>query len=68
VKRIDLIRHREAHGAELLREGGNHSVYVNRGTKQSSAVPRHREVNDFLARKICRDLEIPQPELVSPAV
>jgi hypothetical protein len=22
---------------------------------------RHREINDFLARKTCRDLQIPQP-------
>jgi hypothetical protein len=26
-----------------------------------SAVPRHAEVNDFLARKICDDLQIPRP-------
>ena len=61
MKRVDLIRHLEAHGCEFLREGGNHSVYVNRAKRKSSAVPRHREVNDFLARKICRDLEIPEP-------
>jgi predicted RNA binding protein YcfA (HicA-like mRNA interferase family) len=30
MKRRDLIRHIEVHGCELLREGGNHSVYVNR--------------------------------------
>jgi predicted RNase H-like HicB family nuclease len=30
MKRIDLIRHMERHGAQLLREGGNHTVYVNR--------------------------------------
>lgn len=47
MKRIDLIRHMEKHGAQLLREGGNHSV--------------HREINEFLAQKICRDLEIPKP-------
>lgn len=29
--------------------------------RRSSAVPRHREVNDFLARKICDDLQIPKP-------
>jgi mRNA interferase HicA len=61
VKRIDLIRHLEAHGCALLREGGNHSVYVNRKARKSSAVPRHREINDFLAKKIFRDLEIPTP-------
>jgi predicted RNA binding protein YcfA (HicA-like mRNA interferase family) len=61
VKRVDLIRHLEAHGCELLREGSRHSVYVNRQARKSSTVPRHREVNDFLARKICRDLELPSP-------
>lgn len=61
MKRQDLVRHLEEHGCELLREGGNHSIYVNRTARRSSAVPRHREINDFLARKICRDLEIPEP-------
>ena len=59
MKRMDLIRHLISHGCELFREGGSHSVYINRGTQRSSAVPRHREVNDFLAMKICRDLHIP---------
>jgi mRNA interferase HicA len=61
VKRTDLIRHLERHGCELLREGGRHSVYVNRAARKMSTVPRHREVDEFLARKICRDLEVPQP-------
>jgi len=61
LKRRDLLRHLEANGCELLREGANHSVYVNRAKGKASTVPRHREINDFLARKICRDLEIPAP-------
>jgi len=61
VKRADLIRHLEQHGCVLFREGGNHSIYVNRGARKSSSVPRHREINEFLARKICRDLQIPMP-------
>ena len=59
MKRIDLVRHPEAHGCQLLREGGTHSVFVNRTTRKSSVVPRHREINEYLAREICRDLEIP---------
>ena len=62
MKRIDLIRHMERHGAQLLREGGNHSVYVNRKSGKVSAVPRHREINEYLSKKICRDLEIPDPK------
>jgi len=61
MKRRDLLRHLERHGGILLREGGNHTVYVNRPRGKSSTIPRHREINDFLARKICRDLEIPEP-------
>ena len=59
MKRIDLTRHLEAHGCQLLREGGSHSVYVNRTAGKTSTIPRHREINDLLARKICRDLEVP---------
>ncbi|GAB3641565.1 type II toxin-antitoxin system HicA family toxin [Spirosoma arcticum] len=61
MKRLDLIRHLEKQGCELLREGGSHTMYVNRATQRSSAVPCHWEVNDFLARKICRDLQIIEP-------
>ncbi|OFW11316.1 MAG: addiction module toxin, HicA family [Acidobacteria bacterium RIFCSPLOWO2_02_FULL_59_13] len=61
MKRRDVIRHLEEQRCEFLREGGNHTVYVNRAKRKASSVPRHREINDFLVRKICRDLEIPEP-------
>jgi mRNA interferase HicA len=61
MKRLDLIHHLETNGCELLREGGHHTVYINRTAQKSSAIPRHREINDFLARKICRDLQVPAP-------
>jgi mRNA interferase HicA len=60
MKRVDLVRHLEQFGCTLLREGARHSVFVNRARNKTSTVPRHREVNDFLAKKICRDLEVPQ--------
>jgi mRNA interferase HicA len=52
MKRVDPIRHLERCGCEFFGEGGNHTVYVNRSAGKSSPVPRHREVNEFLARKI----------------
>ena len=61
MKRRDLIRHLESYGCELLREGGSHSIYVNRAKGKTSSVPRHSEINEFLALKICRDLEVPRP-------
>jgi hypothetical protein len=44
-----------------VREGGRHTVYVNRAAQRSTSIPRHREINDLLARKICRDLQVPEP-------
>ncbi len=61
MKCDDLLRHLRQCGCALLREGGNHSVYVNRNTRKVTAIPRHREINEYLAQKICRDLEIPKP-------
>ena len=61
MKRIDLIRYLERHGREFLREGGNHTIYVNRAAKKVSAVPRHGEIIEFTARKICKDLDISRP-------
>ncbi len=61
MKRRDLIRHLERLGCELLREGGRHSWWHNPEQNRRTAVPRHREINDHLARKICRDLGIQDP-------
>jgi mRNA interferase HicA len=61
MKRIDLIRHLERYGCQFLREGDRHTVYVNRVVRKSSSVPRHREINNFLCRKICDDLQDPRP-------
>ena len=59
MKRREVVRHHERCGCELLREGGNHSIFVNRAEGKVSTVPRHKEINDLLVRKICRDLGIP---------
>jgi predicted RNA binding protein YcfA (HicA-like mRNA interferase family) len=60
MKRGDLINHLSIHGCHQLREGSKHSVYVNLKLRKSSTIPRHSEINDFLVKKICKDLEIPQ--------
>jgi len=59
MKRRDLVRHLEKHSCEFLPEGRNHTIYVNRRAQKSSAIPRHCEIIDFVARKICKDLAIP---------
>ena len=61
MKRTDVVRHLETLGCYLLREGRKHSVFVNPVNNQATTVPRHREINEFLVRKICRDLGIAEP-------
>jgi mRNA interferase HicA len=58
MKRRHLLRYLRRQGCYLLREGKRHSVFVNPNTNRTSSVPRHREINDFLAIKICKDLGI----------
>jgi mRNA interferase HicA len=48
------------HGCYLKREGGAHSLWVNPQTGKMEAVPRHNEIADLLARKICRGLSVPE--------
>jgi mRNA interferase HicA len=62
MKRRDLLAHLTAHGCTLLREGARHSWWHNPALNKRSAVPRHAEVNNHLARKICRDLGVSEPE------
>ncbi|MGB8507115.1 MAG: type II toxin-antitoxin system HicA family toxin [Pyrinomonadaceae bacterium] len=61
MNRSDLIRHLERHGCLFVREGGRHTIYKNPSNGAMSSVPRHREVKNILARKICDDLGVPRP-------
>ncbi|MGI8731165.1 MAG: type II toxin-antitoxin system HicA family toxin [Solirubrobacteraceae bacterium] len=63
MKLRDLERHLLEHGARRAGEGANHTKW--RGPRgAASVVPRHREIDFRLIRKICRDLgndEQPHP-------
>ena len=58
MKRKDLARYLNKQGCILIREGAKHSVFFNPELKRISTVPRHNEINDFLAKKIIRDLGV----------
>jgi predicted RNA binding protein YcfA (HicA-like mRNA interferase family) len=58
MKRDNLIKYLVKEGCIFIREGARHSVFFNPIIKRSSTIPRHNEINDYLARKICRDLGI----------
>ena len=61
MKRRDLIRFLEQQGAVLIRHGGKHDWYQNLATKACQPVPRHTEINDYLARAIIRKLAGDKP-------
>jgi predicted RNA binding protein YcfA (HicA-like mRNA interferase family) len=56
VKRRDLVSMVEAAGAVLVRHGSKHDIYHNPKTGATQPIPRHKEINELLARKILRDL------------
>lgn len=56
MKRRDLVTKIEAAGAVFIRHGGKHDWYQNPTTKVCQPVPRHTEINEFLAKAIIRKL------------
>ena len=60
MKRVALVRHLRVHGCVLKREGRSHSLWTNPTNGNAEAVPRHVEIVNVLARKICRGLGIPE--------
>jgi len=62
VKRRDFIGHLRNEGCVRHREGAKHTVFLNPENGHLATVPRHREIEIRLAKKICHQLDIPLPE------
>jgi mRNA interferase HicA len=62
MKRTALLRHLRKHGCHLKREGRSHSLWSNPANGNVEAIPRHVEISDHLARKICKGLDVPDPK------
>lgn len=60
MKRTSLLQHLRKHGCYLKREGTLHSLWTNPKTGAVEAIPRHTEISNNLARKICRGLSVPE--------
>jgi predicted RNA binding protein YcfA (HicA-like mRNA interferase family) len=60
MKRQTLLKHLRLHGCYLKREGRSHSLWCNPQTGHVEAVPRHTEISNKLAMKICRSFGIPE--------
>ncbi len=60
MKRSALLRHLRRYGCYLKREGAEHSLWSNPQTGHIEAVPRHIEIPDKLAKKLCKGLSVPE--------
>ena len=61
MKRADLLRYLRRRGCQQIREGNRHSWWRSAAGEHRAAIPRHREINDLLVRKICRELRVDPP-------
>lgn len=61
MKLKDLIRHLERERCVFVRQGRNHTIYQNPQSRKMTSIPRHREIKENLAKKICDDLGIKHP-------
>jgi mRNA interferase HicA len=57
MKRKDLIKAIEKMGCTFIRHGGKHDWYQNKITKRCQPIPRHREINEILAKNIVKKLK-----------
>ena len=58
MKKKQLLTYLHQKGCYLLREGGKHSWWCNPDLNRRSAIPRHAEITNVLAKKICKDLGV----------
>lgn len=58
MKKRALIKHLRSCGCVQLRHGTKHEWWVNEMTGERTSVPRHTEISNALAKKICRDLGV----------
>ena len=61
MKRNQLVKHLKSCDCEFYDEGSKHSKVRNKVTGKKSTVPRHTEIDNDLAKDICKQLGIPKP-------
>ncbi|MCK4645899.1 MAG: type II toxin-antitoxin system HicA family toxin [Candidatus Aminicenantes bacterium] len=59
MKRHELLKHLRSNGCKFIREGSRHSWWHNPELNKRSSIPRHSEISNIIANKICKDLSIP---------
>lgn len=58
MKRRQLLDHLHQHGCVVHNDKGPHTSYRNTATGKKTTVPRHSEIDDDLAKDICKQFGI----------
>ena len=56
MKRKELIQRLCRMGAEFVRHGKKHDIYIQPKTNKESAVPRHDNIDEYTAKSIIKKL------------
>lgn len=56
MKKRQLIKKIEKAGAIFVRHGRSHDWYTNYKKNMSQPIPRHNEINEYLAKSIIKKL------------
>ena len=59
MKRNVFLKYLKENKCVLVREGANHSLYLNTNNGKKSTVGRHPELSNLMCKIICKQLGIP---------
>lgn len=62
MNRKKLERHLRSFGCAFQENGGGHDIWCNPNEQRTSSIPRHKEINTFTMRSVCKDLNVPPPK------
>jgi len=54
MKRQKLLKEITRRGAVFVRHGASHDIYENKRTNTSTQIPRHTNINEFVAKAIIK--------------
>ncbi len=60
MKKTDLEKQLSKYGWKFFRHGGSHDIWTN--GEKNEAVPRHREINEYTAKKILKTAQENPPK------
>ncbi len=59
MKRLEFLKYIATHGCTVSKEGGRHTHLKNSANGKYTVIGRHRELDNEMARDICKQLGIP---------